>query len=84
MSEFNRAEYNEWLKQFGETVSVPMSLMADTRIKYVTKNLYAAIVCLPDPSNFKPEDLVSDRFNIGQVKRGLATLRKYGYLPDEV
>jgi hypothetical protein len=81
---FNRADYNEWLKQFGKTISVPMSLLADRRIKNVTRNLYVSILCLPDPNNFKPEDLVSDRFNIDQVKRGLATLRKYGYLLDEV
>ena len=84
MSEFNRAEFNEWIKQFGKTVSVPMSMMEDRRIKSTTKNLYVAVLCLPDPSNFKPEDLVSDRFNISQVNRGLATLRKYGYLLDEV
>ena len=82
MNEFNRADYNEWIKQFGDTISVPMSLMRDRRIKSVTKNLYAAVLCLPNPGNFNPEDLVTDRFNIGQVKRGLATLRKWGYLPD--
>lgn len=84
MSEFDRDDYNEWLKQFGETVSIPVSMLVDRRIRDVTKNLYVSVLCLPNPACFKPEDLVSDRFNIGQVKRGLATLRKYGYLPDEV
>jgi hypothetical protein len=84
MMEFNRADFNEWLKQFGKTISVPMSLMADRRIRTATRDIYVAVLCLPDPHNFTPQDLVSDRFNIHQVKRGLATLRKYGYLPDEV
>jgi hypothetical protein len=83
VSDFNRADYNEWLKQFGETVSVPMSFMADTRIKRTTKNLYVSVLCLPNPRKFKPQDLVSPRFNLKQVKRALAVLRKYGYLPDE-
>lgn len=84
MSDFNRAEYKEWLKQFGETISVPMSLMADRRIRSATRNIYVAVLCLPNPQSFKPEDLVDNRFNVSQIKRGLATLRKYGYLPDEV
>lgn len=84
MSQFNLDDYNEWAKQFGDAISIPLSLLADTRIKSVTKNLYMNVLCLPNPNNFTPEDLVDDRYNIGQVKRGLATLRKYGYLPDEV
>lgn len=67
-----------------EPLQIPKSLLDNMDISWGAKGLYTAIAALPDPSNFRAEDLPRRGSSLSEIKACLQELRKWGYLPDEV
>jgi hypothetical protein len=51
-------------------------------ISWGAKGIYTSIAALPDPANFKAEDLPRRGSSLAQIKQWIEELRKWGYLPD--
>ena len=71
------------MSEQNDSVGIPQSLLDNMSISWGAKGLYGAIASLPDPSNFKAEDLPPRGSSIEQINKWIAELRKWGYLPDE-
>lgn len=81
MSDFN---LDEWMRAaWGDPVEIPLSLLSNKKISWGAKGLYGNILCLDNPSQFNPEDFVTETTSLKKVLRWLQELRKWGYLPDE-
>lgn len=66
----------------GDFVPIPKSLLDNMEISWGAKGVYTSIAALPDPANFKVEDLPRRGSSLTQIREWVEELRKWGYLPD--